>query len=168
MRDEKLNSVAAAVVSALPLFYGSTDVNQAAFLAGSALFSVLAFEIVFSMTRKIWPHSFHSLLALIVTSSVLSAISMACDAFWFEENKSPTSFFFLTLVSAFLLVHTTGKSEATRTRLWARMSFAALLLMIGLARGSSEAFQMFPAAALWIAGLALGVFFFLKRAVRAK
>ena len=167
MRDEKLNPVTATGVSALPLFYGSTDVSQAAFLAGLTLSSVLAFEIIFSMTRKIWPHSFRSLLILIVTSSVLSAIFMACDAFWFERDKSLTPFFFLTLVSAFLLVYTTGKSEVSRTRLWARSGFAALLLIIGLTRQVSGTFQMFPPAPFWTAAAALSVLFFLKRRAKA-
>ena len=163
-----LNQMTLAAVSGLPLFYGSSTIGQAAFLAGSVLASVFIFEVFFHFTRSFWLRSLRPLLALIILASVLSGIFLVCSSLLLAGDQNPLRFFSLTLASAFLLAHSTvAMTGAFQGRAWKWIGFSALLLVIGICRQWSGAFQMFPPASFWLSGMALGVFLFLKQRVKA-
>ncbi len=156
------------VVSAIPLFYGASDIGHTAFLVGSVLTAVFIFEIVFYVTKRFWLYSLRPLLALIILASVLSGIFLICESFLLNGKDISAHFFPLSLVSAFLLVQSTitmNKLSKSRIQNW--IGFSALLLIIGISRHWAETFQMLPSAAFWVSGGALGAFFFLRRGVKA-
>ncbi len=159
-----LNQTTMIIVSTAPLFYGASDIGQAAFLSAAVLLAVLIFEIIFYVTKRFWLHSLRPLFALIVLASVLSGIFLICEPFLINGKEASSHFFPLTLVSAFLLVQSTiTMNQLFKSRIKNWIGFSALLLIIGVSRHWNGTFQMFPSAAFWVSGGALGIFFFLKR-----
>ncbi len=163
MQKRILTQATIATISGLPLFYGVSSVGEAAFLSASVLFAVFVFEIIFSLTKCFWLHSLRPLFALLILTSVLSGIFLACNFLLLDEPAAIHTFP-LTLASAFLLVQSTllaGETSSNRIRVW--LGFSALLLIVGVSRHLNETFQEFLPAPFWVSGIALGVFFFSRR-----
>ena len=162
MRKSTLNQLTMAIVSAVPLFNGTTSLGEAAFLSVSVLSAVFTFEMIFSLTKRFWLRSLRPLFALLILASVLGGVFLICDFLLLEQVRA-VRVFPLTLVSAFLLVQSTllaNETSSNRIRVWAQ--FSILLLIVGIFRQLSGIFREFPPAPFWISGLVLGVFFFLK------
>lgn len=139
--------------SALPVFYGASGIKESVFLAAAVIVSVLVFEALYGVTKRLWFRSVRPLFALIVLSLVLNVL------FLISGRSSP-----LTLASAFLLALPTMKGvRGFRARLVIWCGFFALIFSIGLCREWSGTFRMLPAAPFWIGGTALSLYFLFKR-----
>lgn len=163
MQKRTLNQLTIATVSAIPLFHGASDVWKAAFLSASVLFAVFTFELIFSLMKRFWLYSLRPLFALLILASVLSGVFLACN-FLLLEQAAAVRIFPLTLTSAFFLVQSTllaNERSIGRIQVW--IGFSALLLIVGISQDVNGMFREFLPVPFWVSGIALGIFFFLKR-----
>ena len=159
------NLAPAALIPAVPLFYGASNVIYAAFLCAGVLICVSTFELLFFLTKRFWiraTRELFSLLVLAIAATICSVVGET-SSWWGMDRLG--ALFPAVVVSAFLLsVSAAGSSKepfAARMRRWAM--FTVFILTIGVARTWGGSFKMFLPGSFWVSGMLLVFLTFLNR-----
>lgn len=153
-------------VAALPILYGARSLEKAIQLCSAVLASILVFEILVYLKKKIrvrfsFPPRFgpiFSLIILFISAGILALVAFGGDLLWPGTWKETVSIFPLSFASALLLGSFTRPETNTprqRTRLWT--AFALLILFVGLLQDKTPTLAGFLPFPFWILALMVSI-----------